>query len=136
MDPFSLSVGILSVIGTISTSLKAIDHVIYAEKDFNSFATELESIRNVVEEIKGLPNYVKSSPLLPASLRRAKERIEESQKVIGQYQGHNGLLLKRQSIKRLAFLRKRSKIQRASDGLKASRVELITCFQLLNMYVC
>ena len=135
MDPFSLSVGILTIIAAVSTSIKSLDHALHAERELSSFITELEGIKSVVEEIKAYPASLSSNPLLAASLSRAKVRIEESHDIVTRYRWPSGQIPKRRSIDPITWIRKRSKVQRSCDGLKASRAELTTSLQLLNTYV-
>jgi hypothetical protein len=134
MDPFSISAGILTILGATTSAFKAARIVFRAEKDFIHLASDLEIIQLIVDNIHELvESHPSPNPVLNQILEKTQAKILDAKTLIDNC--HRKPNSDELSLR--AWLRHRSKAETLRQDLKEMKHDLSTGLVLmLNTYVC
>jgi len=133
MDPLSISVGILTILGAVSASTKAIKALHSAPKEFQALAEELDQITNVANHIKILTGRADFADVnLSLCLSRTYIKLENAQATIEKRLAQRG---RRDVFPLRQRLREKSRVVQLTEDLKSMRHDLMATFGILGLSV-
>lgn len=138
MDPLSISVGILTILGACSNSIKFVRSICDAPQELELLMTELDHLESVVQDIKGLSLVGSSSPSILKNLSEAQIKLGDVHVFIESRlhrAGSNSASkpVKVPRISRKALIRQKSHLKAFTGDLKGIRARLVDCVAILNL---
>ena len=138
MEPLSISVAILSILGACSKSIKFVRSISDTPQDLELLMVELDHLENVVKDIKRLLLVGSSSPSVLKNLNEALTKVGDVHVFIEKRLHRAGSnpaskQAKVSRISRRALIRHKSHLKAFTEELKGTRARLVDCVAILNL---
>ena len=138
MDPLSISVGILTILGACSTSIKFVQSVCDTPRELELLMAELDHLESVVKDINGLLLVGSSSPSIIKNLNEAHTKLGDVHIFIESRLSRAGSnsaskQVKAPRVSRRALIRQKSHLKAFTGDLRGIRSRLIDCVAILNL---
>ena len=142
MDPFSITVGILGILGAskqLITTLKKIHSLKGAPEELRALNSEVSAISFVVEQLNGLCRHRDESFSMPleANLRdpltHINEKLLELEKLVAFKLTKLGSTATKIQVDRSRWLRYKPKVQEIREELKGITIYISTLLSAMTM---
>ena len=135
MDPLSICVGILAILGACSTSIKFVQSLSDTPRELDLLVTELDHLENIVKDVNGLLNVGSSSPSIVKLLDEARIKLGHVHTFI-ESRLHRAPLNSKSTpakVSRKALIRQKSHLKAFTNDLREIRARLADCMAVLNL---
>ena len=138
MEPLSISVAILSILGACSKSIKFIRSISDTPQELEILIVESDHLESVVKDIKRLLLVGSSSPSVLKNLNEAHSKVGDVHVFIEkrlQRAGSNpaSKQVRVPRISRRALIRHKSHLKAFTEELIGIRARLVDCVAILNL---
>ena len=135
MDPLSISVGILAILGACSTSMKYVRSLCDTPRELELLVTELDHMEILVKDVNGLLIAGSSNPSIVKILDEARTKLSHVHTFIESHLHRASPSSTSTPVKvsRRALIRQKSHLKAFTDDLKETRARIADCMAVLNL---
>ena len=130
MDPFSITVGILTILGACSTGIKALKSAYASPQEYTRLEIELDHLHDVIGNVNRLvTEHQLIGDTLIKDLTLAENKLQEVNNFIHESLRHSG----RSPIKRMTLARHKNRVVIFAKDIETVKAHIVDSILLANL---
>lgn len=130
MDPFSITVGILTILGACSAGVKSLRSACGSPREYTRLEMELDHLHDVIKVVDGLvTEHQLTGDALIKDLTLARSKLQEVQNFVHHSLRHSSL----SPIKRRTLARHRNRLAFFARDVETAKAHIIDSILLSNL---